>query len=274
MTTLRDDYDPNDVPLNSSAIHKVDSSLFELQLSDDAVAVGDTVQELQIVEEPEPAERLDDTRQDSPKKARLVLLQRFLDRIVYRLYVSRAYQVGFAVVALASLGLLFFSLHYRVDHIDDNIVAMAELGRIETTLLAVRADWSQEKMQQISDKVQNADTRRVFVDYRSLAIWLREKGVYAEQLGLEFSYVLGEGQASEIDDMLELPIDVSLRGTASVDDVYLRALEFLKRVVGTAWYVEIVEASLSGGGSGAQSVDATLRVWVHASVRAEQANVQ
>lgn len=273
MTILRDDYDPNDVPLNSSAIHKVDSSLFELEISGDDTA-EETVQELQILEEPDNDERRNIDRYEGPKKAGMLRLQRFIDGIVYRLYINRLYQVSFVLITVVSLAVLFFSLRYRVDHIDDNIVALAELGRIETQLLTVRENWSQDKMQQISDKVQNADTRRVFVDYRSLAIWLREKGVYADQLGLQFAYVLGDGQASEIEDMLELPIDITLRGSATVDDVYLRALEFLKRVVGTAWYVEIVEASLKGSGSGAQSVNATLRVWVHSSVRAEQVDAE
>ncbi|MEL6869513.1 MAG: hypothetical protein AAFO81_06910 [Pseudomonadota bacterium] len=274
MTTkLRDDYDPNDVPLNSSAIHKIDTSLFELAISDDVTAEL-PVPELEIVSEQTDFERREQPREAIPEKSAWVRLQAFFNRIVYRIYVSTYHQIGFVLITLLSIGLLFYSLRYRVVHIDDNIVAMAELGQVETQLLALRADWSSEKMQALKDKVQNADTRRVFVDYRSLAIWLREKGTYAAQLGLEFSYVLGETSASEIEDMLQVPIQVSLRGTQDQSEVYLRALEFLKRVVGTAWYVEIVDASLEGDGRGAEAVKATLRVWVHTSVRAEQARVQ
>ncbi len=125
-------------------------------------------------------------------------------------------------------------------------------------------------MQQIADSVQNTDKRRVFSDYQGLAIWLREKGAYAEQLGIGFAYTLGTGTTSRLDDMLELPIEIVLtRLPKSTDSSYLSMLEFLRRAVSTLYYVEIVEAGLESEGLGVTRTVATLRVWVHGKVKAD-----
>ncbi|MEM8548403.1 MAG: hypothetical protein AAGF46_09610, partial [Pseudomonadota bacterium] len=256
-----EDYDPNEVPLNSSAIHKIDPALFDLEIAEDAPPSPPPVSESSMT-----------IGIDVPHQAPIVRVQRWINRLVIRIIVSRAYQASFASLVLASLALLFWSLNYRVSHISDNTLALAELGQVETEMLRVRQIWSEEKMASIEEKVQSADARRVFLDYRSLAEWLRQKSAYAEQLELTFTYTLREGRPSSIDNMLEIPIEVELRG-GEAGDVYLRTLEFLKFMVSTIWYVEIIETSLKGDGSGAQSAKALLRVWVHTTTATENGGV-
>ncbi|MEM7611189.1 MAG: hypothetical protein AAF270_05905 [Pseudomonadota bacterium] len=269
MTTLRKDYDPNEIPLNSSAIHKLDDRLMELRLSEDMPGPG-----LSEVSEQSDFERRLIERERERVVAPHIRFQRTLNSLVYKIYASRRYQVGFAMVWLLSFALLVVSLYWRIDHIDDSVMALTELGQLETELMQVRAQWSAEKMKSLEDSVTTADQRRVFVDYRSLADWLREKGDFARQLGLEFSYTLGAGRVSKIEDMLEVPVVVSLRSPADATQTYLHVLEFLKRLVSTLWYVEIAEASLEGEGQGATSVNATLRVWVHGRIKVEPGNAE
>ncbi|MEL7297750.1 MAG: hypothetical protein AAGJ86_08790 [Pseudomonadota bacterium] len=197
-----------------------------------------------------------------------------MNRFVYRVFVSRVYQAVIGSVLLLCLGLLAYSLTIRFDHIDDNLEVMAELGAVESELLALRNTWSGEAMQQLKDKVQRADQRRVFTDFQSLAIWLREKSRFADQLGLTFAYQLGEAKPAAIEDMLQVPISLNLKGRPDTQELYLRALEFLKLIVSTAWYVEIIDARLEGNGISSQGVDATLRVWVHGSVAGDNVGVQ
>ena len=55
MSSLRDDYDPTDVPLNSSAIMKIETSGFALALEDDmASAEGPAVNADSLELAPEP----------------------------------------------------------------------------------------------------------------------------------------------------------------------------------------------------------------------------
>lgn len=269
MTTLRKDYDPNSVPLNSSAIHKLDDRLLELRLADEMPGDG-----LSEISEQTDFERRKQDRERLRVVAPHIRFQRMLNSLVYRIYGDRRFQVGFALVWIASIALLVFSLNWRIEKIDDNVVALSELGQVETELMDVRALWSTEKMKSIEDSVNTADERRVFVDYRSLATWLGEKSDFANQLGLEFSYSLGTSRASKIENMLEVPVAVSLKAVPGTEQTFLHTLEFLKRLVSTLWYVEIAEASLQGEGRGATSVNATLRVWVHGRVRVESGNAE
>lgn len=209
-------------------------------------------------------------RYKNPKTAFRIRVQRFLNAIVYRIYASRGWQVGFAMVSIASLALIWFSATQRIQKIDDVYTDLTALGQVETELLKIREIWSAEKMQSIADNVENADKRRVFTDFQGLANWLRQKREYADQLGLSFSYSLGEGRSSRIDDMLELPIKIVLTTKEAQNDrTYLRMLEFLRKAVSTLYYVEIVEAALESKGEGVTQTVAMLRVWVHATVKAD-----
>lgn len=259
MSTLRDDYDPTDIPLNSSAIFRIDTSGFDLELEED-VAEGQAVN----------ADRLDESI-DSTKSYRVswrVQLQRALNRIAYRVYRNRWLQAAWAAIVVACAAVIVFELTSRIDHIEDNLALAAEVGQLDTELLNISQKWSLEEMKALEQSVARADTRRVFLDFRTLAVWLREKAVFAEQLDLEFAYSLGGSEPSQIDDMYEVPVLVTLSSTAGNGEAYLRTLEFLKRVVSTPFYVEITEATLKGEGRGARELKATLRVWVHSSVKA------
>lgn len=267
MSTLRDDYDPTDVPLNSSAIMKIDTSGFDLALDDE------------MAEPERPAVNADSLELMPEGTTSFVVsprvqVQRALNKIVYRIYRSRPLQAVWVAVILGCVAIMAYSLTTRVDHIDDNLVLLGELGELDTQLLSISRKWSLEEMKALEQSVASADTRRVFLDYRSLAIWLREKAVFAEQLGLEFGYNLGGSEASQIEDMYEVPVMVTLSSNAENGEAYLRTLEFLKRVVSTPFYVEITEAALTGEGRGARQLQATLRVWVHSSVKAVSNNAQ
>lgn len=258
MTTLRDDYDPNNIPVNSSAIHRIDASMFELEIEEDVVdssaqAANSDIAALRAT--------------FSHRVTWRIRMQRLFDVLVLKIYHSRWYQVCWAMILVLAAGMLYVTLNHRIEHIDDDVVLMRELGELDTQLLMIEQRWSRQEMQDLQNSVQLADTRRVFLDYRRLALWLSEKNEYANQLGLKFSYRLGDREASDIDDMFEVPIDVRLVAAPDVEQVYQRALEFLKRVVGTAYYVEISEATLRGDGAGADELVATLRVWVHGTFR-------
>ena len=267
MTRLRDNFDPNDVPIDSSAIHKIDNSVFELTLADDVPWEGVPETDAQS-----DFERRKGARRTAPKTALRIRIQRVLNAIVYRILANRVYQFGFIGITVAALALFTYTATFRMDRIDAAVTDFAILGQLQSELLAIKEVWSAEKMESLESSVQRADQRRVFVDYRGLADWLREKSIYAEQLGLNFSYTLGSVQASRIEDMVEVPIELTLGRSETSGDAsqtYLHVLEFLRRLVSTLYYVEIVEATLAGDGDGATSVTALLRVWVHATVNVD-----
>ncbi|MEM1263550.1 MAG: hypothetical protein AAGH76_14200 [Pseudomonadota bacterium] len=267
MTRLRDNFDANDVPIDSSAVHrtdvfsKTDDFLLELDPNVDAPWEG--------LEEPAAQsdfERRKGSRRAPPKTGLSIRLQRWLNALVYKIHGSRRYQVVFAAVPLAALALILFSATVRISEIDGIVADTVTLSELEMEITALRAEWPESALRAIHDRLLNADQRRVFADYRGLAAWITEKSQFAEQLGLDFAYKLGEETPSSIESMNEVPIKLTLAGSETSEQTYLHVLEFLRRLLNTPYYVEIIETSLVGAGDGAKSVNADLRVWVHTEV--------
>ncbi|MEM9171110.1 MAG: hypothetical protein AAGA84_00240 [Pseudomonadota bacterium] len=270
MIELRKDYDPSEVPLNSTASIKIDPSVFDLELAGE----DDTVEQPDL-SNATIAQRLNISEPTMTVKTRSpwLMMQQLTNRLVFRILVSRRYQLGFVLLTVGSVLLIYWSLNSRVSHVSDNTLALQELTRVESQILQLQSVWSETKMADIKAKVASADARRVFPDYRSLARWLREKSTIASSLGLDFSYTLSDAQSSELADVLQAPIEVKLSKEGG-DDTYFQSLEFFRQVVSSVWHVEILEASFTGDGSGTDAVSATLRVWVHTDTLQERANVQ
>jgi hypothetical protein len=269
MSSLPNDFRDDNAPISSSAIMPIDTSQFELQVEETRASDATPAS-------PVPTDTVEMRVQATGdyKVSWRVGAQRALNQLVYQLHRNRAFQIGWGLLVAACLALIAFTLTVRLDHIDDDLAIVQELEALETRLVTIRSEWSPEEMAALKENVANADTRRVFLDYRSLAVWLQEKSLFAEQLGLDFRYTLGERSTARIDDMYEVPISATINGPTAQTDTYLRALEFLKRVISTPYYVEISKASLEGQGDGARELTTTLRVWVHSSVRAGDGNVQ
>ena len=266
MTKLRDSYDPFDIPVDSSGVFKVSDHMLSLEATD----------EVPWENHDAPIEQTDFERRKTarfviPKISLRIRLQRFLNNLVHRMSGSRLWQAGFVLVAVASVAMIWYSAHYRLQSIEDAYGDLAELGMVQTELLRVQEQWSVEQMNELANNVASADQRRVFRDYQGLAVWLREKGKYADQLDLGFAYTLGSAVPSRIDDMYELPIEITLSRKEGVStSSYLSMLEFLRRTVSTLYYVEIVAAGLQSEGDGVTQTEATLRVWVHSKVSADE----
>ena len=261
------DADPG--PLGSSAVTHVDDSLFELSLEPEVVQAAPGESETGKISESGPSGTTEAYRLSWRVRA-----QRVFNDLVHRIYRSRVLQAVWAAIAIASIALLLYSLNGRLDRLDNRTRLLQELGELDSRALSIQSDWSLDKMQALEASVAQADTRRVFADYRSLAQWLQEQARYAQRLGLMYSYSLGESQRSEVDDMLEVPVALTLRGARDTVQLYLRSLEFLQGTISTPFYVEITRAALEGQGQGATTLQATLKVWVHSTVRASSADAE
>ncbi|MEN7344011.1 MAG: hypothetical protein AAAFM81_13755 [Pseudomonadota bacterium] len=266
MTKLRDSYDPFDIPVDSSGVFKVSDHILALEVAEEVPWENRDAPEAQSDYERRKRERF-----SIPKVSLRIRLQRFLNDLVQKISGSRLWQVSMVAIALFSVAMIWYSANYRLQSIDDAYGDLTDLGAVQTELLRVKEQWSAEQMNELANNVASADQRRVFRDYQGLALWLREKGKYAEQLELGFSYTLGGAVPSRIDDMYELPIDITLSSVeGATTSSYLSMLEFLRRTVSTLYYVEIVSAGLQSEGAGVTQTQATLRVWVHSQVSADE----
>ncbi|MEM7082034.1 MAG: hypothetical protein AAF465_04830 [Pseudomonadota bacterium] len=212
-------------------------------------------------------ERRQSERRDDLRISWQIRVQRFLNNMVDHIVTKRWAQValvGWTVLCIATIA---FYLLFRIEAMDSSLEEFSELGIVETELIRRREAWSEEEMKELAETVESTDRRRVFVDYRGIANWLREKSAFAEQIDLDFSYTMDTGSASSIENMLEVPIQVVITAMDnSEEQTFLHFLEFMRYLASSPWYVEIVESTIESEGEGATKLTVMLRVWVHGKV--------
>lgn len=209
-------------------------------------------------------------RKKQPRISSRIQVQRLLNAIVYRIHGSRFYQIGFALITALSLGLIWFSLSERAPLASQAYEDISEIGRLETELLAIQQLWSDERMNEINEGIKSADKRRIFSDFQGLAIWLNDKGNYANQLDLSFEYHLEEGTRAQIDNTLEIPIAITLKPKdQDANSAYFQLMEFTRRMLSTPFFVNIQETRVESSGEGATELQTKISVWVHEQVHTD-----
>lgn len=225
--------------------------------------------DLAPVEAQSDYERRRQSRDAPPHMAWRLSVQKGFNRLVARLTKSRAWKAGFAAVFITSLVLIWYTANHRIVLIDGVYSNLSIRGQLETELLEKNREWSAERMQALSESVANADRRRVFFDYATLADWLADERDVALAMDLDFHYTLAQTQSSRMAHVDEVALSIQI-GVPESHPVgaYTDLMRFMREMIKTPWYVEIVDASISSNPRGASALEAELRIWVHDQVRA------
>ena len=228
-------------------------------------------QDAQPVDGQSDFERRQDSRDNlPPRTAKTTNIQRLLNDLVRRISRSRLLQVAFILLFAGAIALIWYTARHRIILIDGAYEALARRGQLETELLEKNREWSQERMQALRDSVANADRRRVFLDYATLADWLRDERNVARAMDLEFAYTLTKHDTSRMAHVDEATVKIEVRVPNTHDpSAYPDLMRFLREMIKTPWYVEIIDASIRSDGRGARELAAELRIWVHDKVNAD-----
>lgn len=229
-------------------------------------------QDRQPVDGQTAVERRDEPREGlPPRTAKSANIQRLLNDLVRYISKSRLLQAVFVLVFAAAIALIWYTANHRVILIDGAYEAQAQRGLLETELLEKNRQWSAERMQALRDSVANADRRRVFLDYATLADWLRDERAVARAMGLEFAYTLTKHNTSRMAHVDEVTVTIRVTVPQSHDpSAYPDLMRFMREMIKTPWYVEIIDASIMSDRRGARELEAELRIWVHDKVNADE----
>ncbi len=227
--------------------------------------------DLAPVEAQSDYERRRKNRDAIPSMAWQLSVQKGFNRLVARLTKSRLWQAVFAAVFICSLLLIWYTANHRIVLIDGVYSNLAIRGQLETELLEKNREWSSERMQALSESVANADRRRVFSDYATLADWLAGERDVALAMDLDFRYTLAQTQSSRMAhvDEVALSIQVGVPESHPVG-AYTDLMRFMREMIKTPWYVEIVDAAITSNPRGANALEAEMRIWVHDQIQAHE----
>ncbi|MEM6640996.1 MAG: hypothetical protein AAF610_13970 [Pseudomonadota bacterium] len=202
-----------------------------------------------------------------PPDAKGAAAPRLVNGFVQKLRKSRPMQGGMVVATLVAFALIYYTATERMMLIDGAFEQEVRRGELETELMTKNRVWSDERIQSLRDNIESADRRRVFLDYATLADWLRGERDIAESLGLEFQYKLNNHDTSRMANVDEVTVTVEVNVPSSHDPVvFMDLMQFVRALVTTPWYLEFVGAELVGDGDSATKLTAELRLWVHDKV--------
>jgi len=215
-------------------------------------------------------ERRRHKRDDLPRMAWRLSLQRRFNVLVAKLTNSYRWKAAFALIFFLSLLVIWYTAHYRIVLIDGVYSDLAIRGQLETELLEKNREWSAERMAALSESVASADRRRVFFDYATLAQWLADERDVANAMQLDFTYTLAQTQSSRMAHVDEVAVSIQI-GVSETHPVgaYMDLMRFMREMIKTPWYVEIVDAAITSNLRGASGLEAELRIWVHDEVNAD-----
>ena len=229
-------------------------------LAIDEQVVDELLQETDTYSDPLPAQRRSRRRQ--PASSPRLMIYRLLNSLVDRVQGSRFGLVVLIAVMAISAAVIGYSMTQRGALIHLGYELAAEREHVAAVLDELRLRVATQNLNDVMAGIVQAESR-LFPDYHQLAGWLSAQHDYANRLSLDFRYTLGDPSASQVKNVLEVPIAIQVTVTPETGPLgYLAMLEFLKAVIDAHWYVEIDSATLAGEADGASEMNANVQVWV------------
>lgn len=222
-------------------------------------------EDLELVPQAEP-ERRSAPRPEPPAPTSLSpRMRQIVDWNVHRLESSRSGWVVFLLICAACVGFIVWNMTARFDAFDTTYELITERVALEQQFDELTEHYSGDELRTLLDKISSAENT-IFSDYASLAAWLAEQAQVARDEALILTYVMHETVAAQIKDVGEVPISLKVRPKEGHDgDTYFRMLNFLRKMVGTHWHLEIIDASIASDGQSVTTLDTTVHVWVDAA---------
>ncbi len=223
------------------------------------------VEELELVPTDEP-ERRRAPRPKPPQPAAMApRMRQLVDWLVEWVESGWLGWAVYALLCIASVAAIVYSMGYRLDRLDENYALVAERQMLQREFEELAEHYSQDELRALMDRIHSAEST-IFQDYEALAAWITEQAEAASQEGLLLTYVMHEKSPSQIKNVGTLPITLNVRpGEGGQERVYYRLLGFLRAVIDTPWHLKISDAAIRSDGVEVLSLDITFNVWVEMS---------
>jgi len=219
------------------------------------------VEELELEPLGEP-ERRRSPRPQPPQPHMAPRMRQTVDWLAGRIESSWVGWVVYAMVCVVSIAAVVFSMHHRLQGLDDNYALLSEHQMLQREFDTLAEHYSQDELRALMERIHSAEST-ICDDYGRLAAWITEQANAARDQGLNLTYVMHEKAASQIKNVETLPITLSVRpGTGDQPRVYYRMLAFMRSLIDTPWHLEISEAVIASDGNEVQSLDITVNLWV------------
>ncbi len=194
------------------------------------------------------------------------------DRIVDVVIKRPTARLLLAALLISSIGAVWWAFHYRISSLDYSQELVAERAQLIEHLDDLKHQWSAERVGEVLTQINQAESR-LFSDYKDLAAWLRDEYELAVAFGLVMQYQLDPAIPTRVRGVVDVPISLDVITPTTDDTSYLKVMEFVKSLVEQDHYLEVRGATASSNGSGLQSLQLNLHVWVRGNVSTTEIGV-
>ena len=210
-----------------------------------------------IAEERRHAERI-----KPPKPCWRISMVLQTDRFAKRIFGSFAGTAAFLGVFTLCLGVIVWSIYFRLPTIDESYSLVNEQARLQLRLEDLRTIWSEEELNRIEANI-SREQEKIFEDFPAFASWLAGKSDTAQQLGLEMSYRLNQQKSTRLDGIISVALNISLKNRGdTADKTYIRFLEFTRSLIEENLRLEVAGNVLKSDGKGLTGMSLDMFVWL------------
>ncbi len=213
--------------------------------------------DLDIVDDRRQTERI-----SPPKPCWRISLILQSDRLTKCLFASKAGVSTFFIIFAICLSSIVWSVYYRLPSIGQSSSLINHQMRLHNELEALKGNWTEAELQKIEENI-SREQAKIFEGFPTFANWLKRKGEYANQLGLDMNYRLNEQEHTRLDDIISVAMKINLKVRTTVaDKAYGRLLEFMRSLIDENRHLEIAGNELRSDGKGAKTMSLNIVVWL------------
>lgn len=189
-------------------------------------------------------------------------IRRIINKLVKQLDSGWKGWLPLGAIITISLIIIWWSMIFRMHMLDASYNLASEHNKQLEKFAQLMEQWSHIEITSLQERVSSAESR-VFHDYTRLANWLSLQAKSAGELQLTMHYTMHPAQASRINNVREIPIDIRINAQQNNTHVYLAMLEFIKTMIDDQWHLEIHNALIQSDDIGANNMVISIYVWVH-----------
>ena len=175
---------------------------------------------------------------------------------------KRLKQLTMALLIMASLGLIGWTVMTRMSFIDEARSEIRSTYSLENEVRGLRTQWTHRSARSHEPKVDQAD-QSLLEGFDGLARWLHHIQRQGRRMGVTTTYKVGKPESGpeKLEDVDRLPIEFEIRSTKSRKG-YQNYLQFLQTLMEQDIRVDLKELNLTGRGNGAESMNLHVKVWM------------
>ncbi len=189
-------------------------------------------------------------------------LQLFIEDLSNKLFKNVFTISAVVLLSIVCIGLIFWSLFYRVPDVDRVHALKFEIQENERNINALALKQVAMDSLEIDQQIE-VEHVRIFDGFTRLAVWIDGVTELAKDMQLDVTYKIENSHNTAIDKTLEVPVTLTFQPVAgSTQSMFINSMKLIRSLLSDHWHLDIVSTKAMGNTNGLTRLQTTIQVWV------------